>query len=436
VDLPDERGRREAVGARGTDYVYPARRTRSWGLPAGERRERPKISRSLYAFGQSDWQTAWPPSKVRLRRQETAVVSTINGDANVPFYKELGTKRISAESYSGCRVLGWRGGSYRASTPDPLLGHLAAWNYFESISSRPTSVHRSVAYFHQDQKRTTNDPMEAHYIGFNLWVKAVEQAKTTDVEKVLAALARSRDAKPHRRHASCCRIITSPTGLHRRGEADASLTWSGNPRGLCRAMPGPTTCRAARISKPTGDAECGNYNKVTRVFRTNLQVMKQLPSGGPGCLHAGLLGADSRFTPISNDAGFLSGSVTAGGDVLRQGEYPRTAESGQSSERRAVLTALLEDRPISVTPIRRFYRQAGRGGSPQFNRSAVAESSPPTNTGPSPSWSAVPQAQTNHGHQAKRKSWERKQTGQAIRQSNTAPVRTPLEMIQLVQVDS
>ena len=36
--------------------------------------------------------------------------------------------------------------------------------------------------------RTTNDPMEAHYIGFNLWVKAVEKAKSTDVDKVLAAL--------------------------------------------------------------------------------------------------------------------------------------------------------------------------------------------------------------------------------------------------------
>ena len=75
------------------------------------------------------------------------------------------------------------------STPAPLVGHLAAWNYFESIDTPENQafIEQWHAFIGND-KRTTNDPMEAHYIGFNMWVKAVEKAGTTDPDKVIDAL--------------------------------------------------------------------------------------------------------------------------------------------------------------------------------------------------------------------------------------------------------
>src|SRR4029453_8335040 len=71
----------------------------------------------------------------------------------------------------------------------PLVGHLAAWNYFQSISTPANKefISKWKSYI-KKADRTTNDPMEAHYIGFQMWVKAVEKAKSTDVEKVIAAL--------------------------------------------------------------------------------------------------------------------------------------------------------------------------------------------------------------------------------------------------------
>ena len=116
------------------------------------------------------------------------MVSTINGDANVPFYKELGNQKISAEDIP---VVAFSVGEEELSGLDakPLVGHLAAWNYFESIKTPANTAFINQWHtFIKNPKRTTNDPMEATYIGFNLWVKAVTKAQSTDVEKVLAAL--------------------------------------------------------------------------------------------------------------------------------------------------------------------------------------------------------------------------------------------------------
>lgn len=112
------------------------------------------------------------------------MVSTINGDANVPFYKELANQGISAE---GIPVMAFSVGEEELSGIDtkPLVGHLAAWNYFMSVDD--LANRKFIATWHRfikDRKRVTNDPMEAHYIGFNLWVKAVEKAGSTDSDKV------------------------------------------------------------------------------------------------------------------------------------------------------------------------------------------------------------------------------------------------------------
>ncbi|HYP09104.1 MAG TPA: urea ABC transporter substrate-binding protein [Bryobacteraceae bacterium] len=174
----------------GTDYVYP--RTTNKILQAYLQAKGVKaedISVNYTPFGHSDWQTRVAAIKrFGSAGKKTAVVSTINGDANVPFYKELGNQKISAQDIP---VVAFSVGEEELSGVDtkPLVGHLAAWNYFQSVSNPANKAFIDKwRAFIKNNKRTSNDPMEAHYIGFNLWVKAVEKAKSTDVNKVLAAL--------------------------------------------------------------------------------------------------------------------------------------------------------------------------------------------------------------------------------------------------------
>jgi urea transport system substrate-binding protein len=174
----------------GTDYVYP--RTTNKILEAylkakGVAAE--DIMINYTPFGFADWQTE--VSKIKKfgsAGKKTAVVSTVNGDANVPFYKELGNQGIKATDIP---VVAFSVGEEELAGLDtkPLVGHLAAWNYFQSIET-PDNKAFIAAWkkFIKNSKRTTNDPMEAHYVGFNMWVKAVEKAKTTNPDKVIAAL--------------------------------------------------------------------------------------------------------------------------------------------------------------------------------------------------------------------------------------------------------
>ena len=174
----------------GTDYVYP--RTTNKILEAylkakGVAAE--DIMVNYTPFGHSDWQSIVSDIKAfGSAGKKTAVVSTINGDANVPFYKELGNQKISAEDIP---VVAFSVGEEELSGIDtgPLVGHLAAWNYFMSVDTPENAAFiKHWQTFIKSQKRVTNDPMEAHYVGFNLWAQAVEKAGTTDVDKVLAAL--------------------------------------------------------------------------------------------------------------------------------------------------------------------------------------------------------------------------------------------------------
>ena len=174
----------------GTDYVYP--RTTNKILEAYLKAKGVKESDIMInytPFGHSDWQSIVSDiKKFGSAGKKTAVVSTINGDANVPFYKELGNQGISAEDIP---VVAFSVGEEELSGIDtkPLVGHLAAWNYFMSVEDDKNSAFiKKWHAFIKDKKRVTNDPMEAHYIGFNMWVKAVEKAKTTDVDKVEQAM--------------------------------------------------------------------------------------------------------------------------------------------------------------------------------------------------------------------------------------------------------
>src|SRR5262250_1011856 len=174
----------------GTDYVYP--RTTNKILEAYLKSKGVKdedIMINYTPFGHSDWQTIVADiKKFGSAGKKTAVVSTINGDANVPFYKELGNQGIKATDIPS---VAFSVGEEELAGIDtkPLLGHLAAWNYFESVKN-PTNEAFINAWheFTKNPKRTTNDPMEAHVIGFDMWVKAVEKAKTVDPDKVIDAL--------------------------------------------------------------------------------------------------------------------------------------------------------------------------------------------------------------------------------------------------------
>tara|TARA_R110000787_G_scaffold63679_8_gene143718 strand:+ start:49539 stop:50804 length:1266 start_codon:yes stop_codon:yes gene_type:complete len=174
----------------GTDYVYPRTTNKvletylkDKGVAAED------IMINYTPFGHSDWQTIVSDiKKFGSAGKKTAVVSTINGDANVPFYKELGNQGIDAADIP---VVAFSVGEEELAGIDtkPLVGHLAAWNYFMSVDTPENADFiKKWQAFTKDPKRVSNDPMEAHYIGFNMWVKAVEAAGTTDPDMVIDSL--------------------------------------------------------------------------------------------------------------------------------------------------------------------------------------------------------------------------------------------------------
>ena len=174
----------------GTDYVYP--RTTNKILRAflnAKGVADNDIMEEYTPFGHSDWQTIVAEvKKFAAQGKKTAVVSTINGDANVPFYKELANQGIKAEDIP---VVAFSVGEEELAGLDtePLVGHLAAWNYFMSVDTKENDAFIQKWHaFIGNEDRVTNDPMEAHYIGFNMWVQAVKQAGTTDVDAVRQAM--------------------------------------------------------------------------------------------------------------------------------------------------------------------------------------------------------------------------------------------------------
>ena len=174
----------------GTDYVYPRTTNKILEAYLQSKGVAPEdILVNYTPFGHSDWQTIVSDIKAfGSAGKKTAVVSTINGDANVPFYKELANQGIKAEDIP---VVAFSVGEEELAGLDttPLVGHLAAWNYFMS-GDKPENAAFIETWqkFIGSESRVTNDPMEAHYIGFNMWVKAVEAAGTTDTDAVIDAM--------------------------------------------------------------------------------------------------------------------------------------------------------------------------------------------------------------------------------------------------------
>src|SRR4051812_34106720 len=252
----------------GTDYVYP--RTTNKILEAylkskGVAEE--DIMINYTPFGHSDWQTIVSDiKKFGSSGKKTAVVSTINGDANVPFYKELGNQGLKATDIP---VVAFSVGEEELAGIDtkPLVGHLAAWNYFQSVDVPENKAFiEKWRAFTKNDKRVTNDPMEAHVIGFNMWVKAVEKAGTTDPDKVIDALPGIK--APNLTGGTSEMLpnhhITKPVFIGEiKGDGQFDVVWK--TEGL---VPGDAWSKELEGSKDLiadwVTLKCGNYNSKTK----------------------------------------------------------------------------------------------------------------------------------------------------------------------------
>ncbi|MFZ0850170.1 MAG: urea ABC transporter substrate-binding protein [Hyphomicrobiaceae bacterium] len=251
----------------GTDYVYPRTTNKILEAYLKAKGVKPEdIMINYTPFGHADWQTIVADiKKFGSAGKKTGVVSTINGDANVPFYKELGNQGIAAKDIP---VVAFSVGEEELAGIDtkPLLGHLAAWNYFQSIKN-PQNDEFIAKWksFTKNAKRVTNDPMEAHVIGFNMWVKAVEKVKSTDPDKVIDALpgieapnltgGMSKMLSNHH--------ITKPVFIGEiKGDGQFDVVWKTD--GL---VPGDAWSKELDGSKDLVadwvDKKCGNFNTKT-----------------------------------------------------------------------------------------------------------------------------------------------------------------------------
>ncbi len=269
VDYLMEDGEVERWVLAGTDYVYP--RTTNKILESylkSKGVDEKDIMINYTPFGHSDWQTIVSDiKKFGSAGKKTAVVSTVNGDANVPFYKELANQGISAEDIP---VVAFSVGEEELSGFDtsPLVGHLAAWNYFQSAESETNDkfIEQWQAYT-KDEDRVTNDPMEATYIGFQMWAKAVEKAKSEDVDKVRAAMygievpnLTGGIAKMNENHHLSKPVLIGE--IQDDGQFD--IVWKTDEVVKGDAWTDYLPESANLISDWTAPVSCGNYNTVTK----------------------------------------------------------------------------------------------------------------------------------------------------------------------------
>ncbi|TCH65277.1 urea ABC transporter substrate-binding protein [Acinetobacter sp. ANC 4862] len=201
--MSEEGGNAKRFVLLGTDYVYPRTTNKilraflkSKGIAEAD------IMEEYTPFGHSNYQTIVGNVKKFAAGKKTAVISTINGDSNVPFYRELGNQGIKA---SDIPVMAFSVGEeeLRGIDTKPLVGHLAAWNYFMTVknpvNTKFIDKYKQFAVEYKlpnAAKVVTNDPMEATYVGINMWKQAVEKAGTTDVDKVREAMAGQTFAAP------------------------------------------------------------------------------------------------------------------------------------------------------------------------------------------------------------------------------------------------
>jgi urea transport system substrate-binding protein len=230
----------------GTDYVYPRTTNKILRAYLHSKGVKDTDIKELYTpFGHADYQTIVADIKKFSAGGKTAVISTINGDSNVPFYKELGNAGLKATDVP---VVAFSVGEeeLRGVDTKPLIGHLAAWNYFESVKN-PTNAdfvkkwkaYAAAKHLPNAATAVTNDPMEATYVGIHMWAQAVEKAKSTDTDKVIAAMGGQTYKAP-----SGYTLVMDPTNhhLHKpvmigeiKGDGQFSVVWKSKE--AIRAQP-------------------------------------------------------------------------------------------------------------------------------------------------------------------------------------------------------
>ncbi|WP_369985385.1 urea ABC transporter substrate-binding protein [Thalassolituus sp.] len=253
----------------GTDYVYPRTTNKileSYLKSKGVAEK--DIMVNYTPFGHSDWQTIVSDvKKFGSAGKKTAVVSTINGDANVPFYKELANQGVASEDIP---VVAFSVGEEELSGFDtaPLVGHLAAWNYFQSAESEANDEFiEAWQNYIGDEDRVTNDPMEATYIGFSMWAEAVEKAGSADVDKVRSAmygievpnLTGGTAVMNENHHLSKPVLIGE---IQEDGQFE--IVWATDAEVKGDAWTDYLPESANLISDWTAPVNCGNYNTVTK----------------------------------------------------------------------------------------------------------------------------------------------------------------------------
>jgi urea transport system substrate-binding protein len=253
----------------GTDYVYPRTTNKileSYLKSKGVAEK--DIMVNYTPFGHSDWQTIVSDVKeFGSAGKKTAVVSTINGDANVPFYKELANQGVASEDIP---VVAFSVGEEELSGFDtaPLVGHLAAWNYFQSAESEANDEFiEAWQNYIGDEDRVTNDPMEATYIGFSMWAEAVEKAGSADVDKVRSAmygievpnLTGGTAVMNENHHLSKPVLIGE---IQEDGQFE--IVWATDAEVKGDAWTDYLPESANLISDWTAPVNCGNYNTVTK----------------------------------------------------------------------------------------------------------------------------------------------------------------------------
>ena len=201
--MSEEGGAAKRFFLLGTDYVYPRTTNKILRSFLHSKGVADKDIEEVYTpFGHSDYQTIVANIKKFSAGGKTAVISTVNGDSNVPFYKELANQGLKATDVP---VVAFSVGEeeLRGIDTKPLVGNLAAWNYFQSVENpvnkKFVADWKAYAKAHNlpgADKAVTNDPMEATYVGIHMWAQAVEKAKSTDVDKVREAMAGQTFAAP------------------------------------------------------------------------------------------------------------------------------------------------------------------------------------------------------------------------------------------------
>jgi urea transport system substrate-binding protein len=230
----------------GTDYVYPRTTNKILRAYLHSKGVKDDDIKEMYTpFGHADYQTIVADIKKFSAGGKTAVISTINGDSNVPFYKELGNAGLKATDVP---VVAFSVGEeeLRGVDTKPLVGHLAAWNYFESVKNpvnadfvKKWKAYAAAKHLPNAATAVTNDPMEATYVGIHMWAQAVEKAKSTDTDKVIAAMGGQTYKAP-----SGYTLVMDPTNhhLHKpvmigeiKGDGQFSVVWKSKE--AIRAQP-------------------------------------------------------------------------------------------------------------------------------------------------------------------------------------------------------